>query len=415
MFIRPILLVAEDFPTATPSINPTPQISQADGLLDKLIDAATIPTEDLEIPAALNKLWKISMEGGMYKTVSFIGIIIAVFAVGFWCVKLYKTLEEGGLRPLASEMVLPVILVVMLSNSGKNMREMTLGTRDAMNSFNATLNRVIDADMSLRSAVGVLGKADAIMTLVDNVSGSCQAITEFNKYHDCMTTKGDFVKLATKGLDGSWPNVNTNSSYGAQWQKEIDQWKDYTTNYTKNRFDVKDLNKLREGSLTSALADIRNIHTFQDTAELRGIILSMRGAFLYIIEVMMLVTALVGPIFLALSLFPVGFKPLITWGTSFLTLGFCKICFSLISGLSSLAMVLAGPNNVDMLVTSVVLGLLAPVLAISVASGSGLATLSSVAQSAQGFGFNSGVGFYNLGGGKGSPSSPDSHMNTENK
>jgi hypothetical protein len=405
MFIRPILLVAEDFPTATPSINPTPQISQADGLLDKLIDAATIPTEDLEIPAALNKLWKISMEGGMYKTVSFIGMIIAVFAVGFWCVKLYKTLEEGGLRPLANEMVLPVILVVMLSNSGKNMREMTLGTRDAMNSFNATLNRVIDADMSLRSAVGVLGKADAIMTLVDNVSGSCQAITEFNKYHDCMTTKGDFVKLATKGLDGSWPNVNTNSSYGAQWQKEIDQWKDYTTNYTKNRFDVKDLNKLREGSLTSALADIRNIHTFQDTAELRGIILSMRGSFLYIIEVMMLVTALVGPIFLALSLFPVGFKPLITWGTSFLTLGFCKICFSLISGLSSLAMVLAGPNNVDMLVTAIVLGLLSPVLAFSIASGSGFQALSTISYSAQPFKIGTGI----------TPYSPETHNNGSSK
>jgi hypothetical protein len=54
----------------------------------------------------------------------------------------------------------------------------------------------------------------------------------------------------------------------------------------------------------------------------------------------MLVTALVGPVFLGLSLFPVGTKPLITWGVSFLTLGFCKICFSLISGLSALAIVL---------------------------------------------------------------------------
>jgi hypothetical protein len=56
-----------------------------------------------------------------------------------------------------------------------------------------------------------------------------------------------------------------------------------------------------------------------------------------------------------------------------------------------------------------VLGLLAPVLAISVATGSGLATLSNVTQSAQGFGFNSGVGFYNLGRGNGGKSSPDDH------
>jgi hypothetical protein len=54
-------------------------------------------------------------------------------------------------------------------------------------------------------------------------------------------------------------------------------------------------------------------------------------------------------------------------------------------------MVLSGPNNVDMLVTSIVLGLLAPVLAVSVASGSGLAALSSIDYSAQPFKISTGV------------------------
>jgi ABC-type transport system involved in cytochrome c biogenesis permease component len=111
----------------------------------------------------------------------------------------------------------------------------------------------------------------------------------------------------------------------------------------------------------------------------------------YIIEVMMLVTGLIGPIFLALSMFPVGLKPLITWGTSFLTLGFCKICFSLISGLSSLAMVLSGPDNIDMLVTAIVLGLLAPVLSFSIASGSGIQALSTISYSAQPFRIGTGI------------------------
>jgi hypothetical protein len=64
---------------------------------------------------------------------------------------------------------------------------------------------------------------------------------------------------------------------------------------------------------------------------------------------MMLVTALVDPGFLSLILFPAGTRPLMKWGISFLTLGFCKICFSLISGLSSMAIVLAGSNDVDMM------------------------------------------------------------------
>jgi hypothetical protein len=121
--------------------------------------------------------------------------------------------------------------------------------------------------------------------------------------------------------------------------------------------------------------------------------MSFRVAFLYIIEVMMLVTGLIRPIFLALSMFPVGTKPLIAWGTSFLSLGFCKICFSLISGLSAVAMVYTGPDQVDMTVAAVVLGLLAPVLSFSIASGSGLSALQSISYAAQGAGFNTGIGY----------------------
>jgi hypothetical protein len=121
----------------------------------------------------------------------------------------------------------------------------------------------------------------------------------------------------------------------------------------------------------------------------------------------MLVTALVRPIFLSLCMFPVGVKPLLTWGTSFLTLGFCKICFSLISGLSSMAMILSGPNSIDMLVASIVLGL----LAFSIASGTGISALSTISYSAQPFKIGTGITPYSPetyngnGSGKGSNNS----------
>jgi hypothetical protein len=114
----------------------------------------------------------------------------------------------------------------------------------------------------------------------------------------------------------------------------------------------------------------------------------------YFTEIMMLITALIGPIFLGLSLFPVGTKPLIAWGTSFLSLGFCKICYSLISGLFSIAFVFAGPENTDMTVVAVVLGLLSPVLAFSIASGSGIGALNTIGQTVQSGGVKIGLGYY---------------------
>jgi hypothetical protein len=237
----------------------------------------------------------------------------------------------------------------------------------------------------------VLKLSDVSLTVIDGLTSDCKSKTQFTEYKDCMNSRGIWAKAIVKGIDGSWPSTNDKSNYGAQWQKEIDEWKAYTANYANNRFNLDDLNAARDGFVAGKGLDIKNIKSFKDTAELRGIILSFRGSFLYIIEVMMLVTALIGPIFLSLSMFPVGIKPLLTWGTSFLTLGFCKICFSLISGLSSMAMVLSGPNNIDMLVASIVLGLLAPVLAFSIASGTGISALSTISYSAQPFRIGTGI------------------------
>jgi hypothetical protein len=373
------------------------------GLLGQVIDALITPTQDKDIPVALNRLWEMAMKGSMYKTVCFLGMFIAVFGVGFWCVKFYRAIEEGGLRPAVNDFVAPIILVMLLSNSGENFRNITLGARDAMNGFNVTLNQVIDSDVSLGSAMAVLKLSDVSLTFIDGLTGDCQSKTQFEEYKNCMNSRGTWAKTLIKGIDGSWPATNDKSNFGAQWQKEIDEWKAYTANYANNRFNLDDLNSARDGFVLGKGLDVKNIKSFKDTAELRGIILSFRGSFLYIIEVMMLVTALVGPIFLALCMFPVGIKPLLTWGTSFLTLGFCKICFSLISGLSSMAMVLSGPDNIDMLVSSIVLGLLAPVLAFSIASGSGIQALSSISYSAQPFKIGTGI----------TPYSPES-LNKEN-
>jgi hypothetical protein len=407
MLIAQALLAQEKSIPGVTLLEPStvPVAEPGAGLFDQLVNVITNNTEDTEIPASLNKLWKISMEGSMYKTMCFLAVLIAAFSIGFWCVRFYVALEEGGLRPAGKDFLIAMTLVVMLAQGGKNFRDLTLGARDAMNSFNVTLNRVIDAEVNLRSATSVLSSFDTLISFTDGQVRACQSITELQRFEACMTQNGSIAQAVNLGISKIWPDTTNN---GAKWQKEIQDWKDYTANYTKNRFDLSKLESLKSGNIANKILDIKNIHNFEDSAALRGVILSFKGSFLYIIEVMMLVTALVGPVFLSLILFPGGTRPLMTWGVSFLTLGFCKICFSLISGLSSMAIVLAGPNNVDMMVTAVVLGLLAPVLAISVATGSGLATLSNVTQSAQGFGFNSGVGFYNLGEGKRNPSSPNS-------
>lgn len=346
------------------------------------------------ISGALDDLWNVSMEGSMYQIIGRLGVLIAVIAVGSWCVNFYRTLERGDGRLTVNDVVWPVVIVFMLSNGATNMRVTTMGARDMMNGVNRSINTIINSEINLTAARQVLGFADVSNLIVDNLVSACKSQTELDKMKECLRAKEQVANGQIRGMESKLLNFSynpTGNSKSAKWQAQIEKWKQHVKDYSKNRFDI---NNVIPDAGKDGKTDITQITGFDDTEQLRRVILSFRGSFLYIIEVMMLVTGLIGPIPLALSMFPIGTRPLMTWATSFLSLGFCKICFTLISGLSSLAMVYSEPNNVDMLVASVVLGLLAPVLAFSLASGTGIGALNAIAQSGQPFRINSGVGFF---------------------
>jgi hypothetical protein len=367
------------------------------------------------MPKAFAKLWEIAMDGNLYKLVCSLGLLIAVFAVGFWCVKFYHVLDEGGLRPAVNELVFPLLLVILLANGGDNMRKATLGSRDLMNGFNQAVNQVISIDVSMQTALNVLATNDFARSTINSFYNSCNASVNINAFGACVQQREVAGKVFIKAVQEFLP-----SSGNADWQEQVGQWKASWDTLLAERskvltpeeaqkaaafIDGVDLSHSSTGiPFTKPKFNALDYSTYSSEQDMKAVqrtIMSFRTAFLYIIEVMMLVTGLIGPVFLALSMFPIGTKPLIAWGTSFLSLGFCKICFSLISGLSAVAMVYTGPDKIDMTVAAVVLGLLAPILSFSIASGSGLSALTSISYAAQGAGFNTGVGFYDVNSGQG--------------
>jgi hypothetical protein len=363
------------------------------------------------IPVAIQKLWKLAMEGSLYGLVSSIGGGIAVFAVGFWCVKFYQALEEGTLKPAVNQLIYPIILIMLLSNGGDNMRKLTMTTRDVMNNVNSMVNLVISSEVSIKSANAALSNNFWVSLAVDASYKACAA----SPYPDRIVSCLNGAKITADGWVGA---QNQGAGNSAEFQDQLNRWK--AAQKASNAKKANDAMKLAErlGTPPANATPVANapnpISTsvldedyYTNQGQLDAVvstIMSFRKGFTYIIEIMMLITALIGPIFLGLSLFPVGTKPLIAWGTSFLSLGFCKICYSLISGLSSIAFVFAGPENTDMTVVAVVLGLLSPVLAFSIASGSGINALNTISQPAQSGGIKSGISYYAPSPGGGSSS-----------
>jgi hypothetical protein len=77
-------------------------------------------------------------------------------------------------------------------------------------------------------------------------------------------------------------------------------------------------------------------------------------------------------------------------------------------------MVYAGPDSVDMLVASLILGLFAPVLSFGIASGSGIGILNTISYSSSTFGVNLGLSSYNPAMSNNNPSPSPTNKSNEN-
>jgi hypothetical protein len=392
-------------------------LAQVQPTLDKINEFVFTNTDLVDrngegIAKAFEDVWKIVMNGNLYSLSCSIGLLVAICAVGFWCVKFYIALDEGGYRPAANEMIFPIILVILLSNGGANMRSVTLATHNIMNNVNESVNKVVSLEIDMRQALSTIVTSEEAKDIIISMYESCTAKVNINDFGGCVQSRkvaADLLVEKTGDTIISSPNAIFRARQSL-WLANVRQINTALSQIlTPDQAQTSISQNSGEIPTTppNVAAAAKTFDLFKDRLDkpevvkaINTTISGFRRAFLYIIETMMLVSALIGPIFVALSLFPVGSKPAVSWAISFLSLGFCKICFSLISGLSAIAFVCAGPVNTDMTVVAVVLGLLAPVLSFSIASGSGLSALSNVSQISQNFGLNTGAAYYVPGQGQ---------------
>ncbi len=356
----------------------------------------------LALPKAFDKMWTYALNGNMYKLVAGIGILGAVCGVGYWAVKFYKALQEGTLLPVVNEMIYPLLIVLLLADGGSNLRTATLFSRDVINNINTSIYRVIDLDIDYQTAMKVLLVSNEQRAVMDYLTNTCAANVNQGVLADCiarMRTIDNFLLTRSASSFGSSSNPEI--------QRQIQAFSTY--NAELRRKAEANLRVNEPGKILSAINGTPVINSTNNEVNVFSInssnyldaqtyfapmILGIGKAFLYLLEVTMMVTGLVGPIFLGLSMFPVGTKPLISWVTLFLGTGFCKICYSLITGLVAVAMVLAGPESADMMVLAIVLGVLSPILSITISSvlASSLSSAATqIAYAGQGYGLKAGL------------------------
>jgi hypothetical protein len=374
--------------------------------VDSLFRVRT-PTEP--IPMAIQKLWDISIKdgGGLYGLLSSFGGFMAVFATCYFSVKLFRDFEDGNsLRTVGEKLIAPLLVVVLLSNGGSNFSKVTLVSRDIMNNMNSLVNQAIDAEVSIRAAGEILSREAWIPMALEADIKQCAAAPDTQAITGCL----NFVRAKADAWVGrEVPGVANNAEANAQLNKWNARHMARIDGMIKNARTIAmgrsqpPANGAPAAGRATAVADnigVLDGDYYSNPVRLNEVvstIMSFKKGFSYILDIMQLVIGLVGPFFVGLLLFPNGARAFTAWGLSFLSVGFCKICFSLISGLSSIAFVYAGPDNVDMTVVAVVPGLLSPALAVMIATTSGLNALGGISQVAQAGNFALGLNQFKPG------------------
>jgi hypothetical protein len=294
------------------------------------------------IASAMDNLWNEVLGGGLYLALSQLGTFFAVGTLILFIVQWSQSLISGEEYKPMSELVFPILVIILLANNGTALAEATKGLRSMINQTNQTLLSTVSASVSLQEAYQMVTGEIGAQSAIESLASNCQSIADPTAQQTCLT---DAAAQAQTLADG----MPTPPSGG--FSKFVEGIKDPL------------------GAGISAIASTLQL-------ALRGWLIAFGIAFQWVVEISLLLTGLIGPVAVGLSLMPVKSKAIYGWLIGFFSVGMVKIYFNVIAGLVATMVVNAGAN--DPMIFAFATGLLSPLLALTLAAGGGMAIFNSI-------------------------------------
>jgi hypothetical protein len=314
------------------------------------------------IHAAVENLWTSVQEGGTYQGLSELGAQLAIATMVFFIFAWYKRhLEEKTFswEPV-TDFIWPVVVIFLLVSSpgnpdGAPLWALTTGIRNAINNADQIVLSSVSSTANLATSRAEAGKNIAFEAFIKGVATQCNGKATPEERKTCWDDRRDDVReLAAGGESNPWQDGLMSLFEGAY-------------NVATNPSEA-----VMDGLLASA-----NLFENAFASVIKGIVLAFGMAFSYLLELALLLTAMLGPIAVGMSLLPVPTKPILAWLASMCSIGIAKISFDIITGLMSDVMLNAPPT--DAMAFIIFTGVLSPILALALAGGGGLAVFSGLA------------------------------------
>jgi hypothetical protein len=312
----------------------------------------------LAVQGAWQNTWELAFNGTLYQALTNLGLLVAVASLLLWTIQFTKNLIDDQSYRQFGELIWPVIVIVLLTNGGQNLIGLTNGMRTVINNANNSVLGAITSTAQLEKTLSALADFSVTQEQIIAYRQQCNGLTKNEEMQVCLQE----VNTKAQALLG-----NYQSNYGAVAAALVGKLQKQIQKASENPLEA--VTNLFPGTVISIM--LAAIETFM---------VAMQSAFQALIEVGFLLTGLLGPLAVGASLLPIGAKPLYAWMTGFWSLGMAKLSLNIVTGLAATA--IAASAQMDTLSIAIVLGLLAPILALSLSAGGGMAIFSAILSAA---------------------------------
>lgn len=306
------------------------------GQATKIIEDGQLAAET--VASTFDQMWQdVIGSGGLYAAITKLGMFFAVGTFVFWAVNLAKSLLEDEYMLPLTDIIWPLIVIVLLANNGQLLATGTLALRGIINDTNKMVLESTSSSVRLQDAYKQIMQETGKQDVAQGLVAQCSSIADPAQQQSCLAD--------------------------AQSQAQQMSGSGQTSGFQKFLNGIG--SAFSSGILTMAV---------------RGWLLAFGIAFQWIVEVSMLLTGLLGPLAVGGTLLPVGQRSIFAWLTGFFSVGMVKLSFNIICGLVATMVVKAGNN--DPMIFAFATGILAPVLSLVLAAGGGMAVFNSLSSMA---------------------------------
>jgi hypothetical protein len=305
---------------------------------------------------AWNSLWEDALNGGLYTSINNLGSLFAVGCLVLWAYGWMRSWfgEDSPSKPY-TEIIWPLIVAILLSNGGSQMRAATLTIRNVGNGVNNAMLRSVSANIDFEKTLKDLANYRSTQATINELRAACDRFVDNTKLAQCLEQQ----RVKAEEALATARSESNDSGLLARLGENI-----------RNNF----------GNPLQAAGTLQRAIESPMMLVVEAFMIGMQVAFQSIIEVSLLLTALMGPIAVGTTLLPIGGKPIYLWLTSTWSLTLAKIALNIVTGLVAVSIQRSG--DYDTLGTSITLGLLSPILALAIVGGGGLAIFNAITAAA---------------------------------